>query len=134
MANALYPKGKAAVLSGGFNLLTDTMRWVLVDLADYTYSANHEFLSDIPSAARVSTSNPLANKSVTSGVFDADDPTFTAAAGDVSEAVVLYKDTGSASTSRLLLFIDTATGLPVIPNTGDIVLQFDNGANKIFAI
>lgn len=134
MSNTLYPKAKQALLTAGFNLTTDTIRALLVDLNDYTYSAAHEFLSDIPSAARVATSGPLVNKTVTNGVFDADDPTFTAATGDQSEAVVLYKDTGTATSSRLLLFLDTAQGFPVQPNTGDIIVQFDGGGNRIFAL
>jgi hypothetical protein len=48
--------------------------------------------------------------------------TFTAVTGDVSEAVILYKDTGVAATSPLIAYIDTATGLPVTPNGGDITV------------
>ena len=31
-------------------------------------------------------------------------------------------------------FIDTATGLPITPNGGDIIVTWDNGANKIFKL
>jgi len=36
--------------------------------------------------------------------------------------------------SYMLLYIDTATGLPVTPNGGDINVNWDNGANKIAKI
>jgi len=34
----------------------------------------------------------------------------------------------------LIAFIDTATNLPVTPNGGDIIVAWDNGANKIFKL
>lgn len=134
MANALYPKAKQRFLSGTLDLVSTNIKVVLVDLADYTYSSTHEFLSDIPSGARVATSANLAGKSVTNGVFDADDAVFTAATGDVSEAIAIYRDTGSAATSPLIAFIDTATGLPATPNGTDITVVWDSGTNKIFAL
>ena len=54
--------------------------------------------------------------------------------GDPSEALVIYKDTGTESTSPLIMYIDTATGLPVTPNGGDITVTWDNGTNKIFKV
>ncbi len=35
---------------------------------------------------------------------------------------------------RLVAYIDSATGLPVIPNGGDITITWDSGANRIFAL
>lgn len=135
MANVLYDKGRKAFLDGDIDWLNDTIKVVLVDGADYTpLVATHEFLADIAAIARVATSPALANKSSTAGVADADDVTFAAVAGDTSEYLVIYQDTGNAATSRLIAIIDTATGLPVIPNGSDIVLVWDNGASKIFKL
>lgn len=135
MANALYDKGREKFLRGEISWSSDTIKAVLVDTADYTASlSTHEFLSDIPAGAREETSGALASKTTTAGVADAADVTFTAAAGDPCEALVLYKDTGSAATSPLIAYIDTATGLPVVLNGGDVVLSFDSGANKIFKL
>jgi hypothetical protein len=133
MANILYPKGKENFLAGNINLSSNTIKVVLVDLADYTYSAAHDALDDIPAGARVATAT-LANKTITNGVFDADDPTFTTVTGDQSEALAIYKDSGTESTSWLIALIDTATGLPITPGGGNITVVFDNGANKIFAL
>lgn len=134
MANKLYPKFKQGVLSGQFNLTADTVKAVLVDTADYTYSDSHQFLADIPVAAREETSPALASKTVVDGVFDADDLSFTAASGDTCEALVLIKDTGDAATSPLIAYIDTATGLPVILNGGNVNVTWSSGASKIFAL
>lgn len=135
MANAMYDTGRAAFLRGEIAWLTDPIKLVLVDLADYTLSiSTHTFLSDVPVGARVATSANLTGKTATAGVADADDSVFTAATGDQSEAVIIYKDTGSAATSQLIGFIDTATGLPVTPNTGNINVVFDSGTNKIFKL
>jgi hypothetical protein len=137
MSNALYNKARQAFLEGGLAWLTDDIRVILVDNALYTFNqSTHEFLSDIPAGARVAVSTSLTGKTSTDGVADATDlnPTFTAVSGAQSEAVVLYKHTGVEGTSRLIAYIDTATGLPVTPNGGDILVVWDNGANKIFKL
>ena len=135
MANALYGLGREKFLDGSIAILTDNIKCVLVDTATYTVSIDvDEFLDDIPVGERVATSGNMGTKTATLGVFDAADITFSAVSGDVSEALVIYKDTGVASTSPLIAYIDTATGLPVTPNGGDITVTWDSGANKIFKL
>ena len=135
MANRLYDKGRENFLKADIDWLADNIKVVLVDAADYTVdTATHDALDDIPVGARVATSGNLANKTATDGVADADDVTLTAVTGDPSEYIVGYKDTGTASTSLLIFLIDTATGLPVTPNGGDIVIQWANTANRIFKL
>lgn len=137
MANALYDKGRQAFLSGDIDWLVDTIKVTLVDVADYTVSLTaHDFINDVPAGARVATGT-LGTKTVDSpvgGVADAADVTFSAVTGDPSEALVIWKDTGNEATSNLIAYIDTATGLPVTPNGGDIVVQWDNGTNRIFKL
>ena len=135
MASALFAKAKKAFLDGEIDLLDNNIKCVLVDSADYTLDlANHDFLDDIAVGARVATSVNLASKSTTGGVFDAADVTITTVSGDQFEYIIIYKDTGTASTSNLIACIDTATGLPCTPNGGDITITWDNVANKIFAL
>jgi hypothetical protein len=135
MVNRLYDAGRQSFLEGASHWLTDNFKCVLVDVADYVVNtATHANLSDIPAAARVGTTPNLANKTATAGVADADDVTFPNVTGDPSEALVIYKDTGTESTSTLIVYIDSATGLPVIPNTGPIAIQWPNDANKIFKL
>ena len=131
MANKIYPKYKQALLSTGVNLLTGAIKAQLVDTSSYAYSDAHQFLSSIPVAARYGSAATLANKTVTDGLFDADDALFTSvpagAAGttDKEEAIVVYRDTGDPATSELIYYIDTATGLPVTPNGGNVVVAWD---------
>ena len=126
MANAIYPKWKEAVLNGGTGVaLSGTLKVTLVDLADYTYSATHDFIDDVPAAARVATAT-LGTKTYTNGLLDAADTTFTTVTGDVSEALILWLDTGVESTSRLFAYFDTGvTGLPVTPNGGNINITWN---------
>lgn len=138
MANLLFPKYKEALLGAGINLSTGTVKALLVDTGAYTYSATHQFLSDVPSAARIASSAALTTKTVTNGVFDADDATFTsvpAGTGSASaaEALIIYVDTGTVGTSPLVGYLDTGvSGLPVTPNGGNISLTFN--ASGIFAL
>lgn len=136
MANVVYPKALEKFLSASINWGTgsggDTIKAVLVDTAAYTYSATHEFLSDIPSGDRIATSAALTGKTITNGVADANDVVFVAATGDPSEAVVLIKDTGSAATSPLIIYIDTSVGLPITPSGVDITITWN--ASGIFKL
>lgn len=135
MANAMYAKGLEAFLTGQINWASDTIKAVLVDTLTYTPNlATHQFLSDIPEAARVATSPSLDLKSAANGVADAADVTFSAVSGNQSEALVIFKSTGVDASSRLICYIDTATGLPITPGGGDITVVWDNGANKIFRL
>ena len=137
MANQLYDYGREGFLAGDIDWDADNIVCVLVDTADYTLDAGaDQHLDDIPAAARVATSGNFAGKTVTDGTADADNltPAFSSVSGDVSEAIVIYQDTGVESTSRLIAYIDTATGLAITPNGGDIDIAWDAGANRIFTL
>ena len=140
MANQLYSAGKEAFLSAEINLSSaaNNIAIVLIDTNDYSFSDSHTVLNDVTGASRVATAT-LASKTVTSGVFDAADATFSNVTGDVSEALVIYHDvqvggTTEANSCTLIAYIDTATGLPITPGGGDITVAFSDGANKIFAL
>lgn len=125
MANQLYTLAKASFLLGQFDLSTQNIKVVLVDLADYTPNfATDQFLTSVPMAARVATSPNLTAKTTTAGVFDAADFTFGNITGDPSEAIVVYVDTGVDATSRLIAYLDSMTGLPITPNGGPISMTW----------
>ena len=128
MANAIYPKYKEAILQSASDsdILNGTVKAALVDTGAYTYSATHQFYSDLSGV--VGTPQTIgAAKSVTNGVFDGGDVTYTAVTGNSVEALVIYIDTGNTGTSRLVAYIDTSvTGLPVTPNGGDISITWDS--------
>lgn len=135
MANALYDKAKEALLSGAISWTGDNIKVVAVDTGTYSVSlSSNQYLSDIPSGARIATSGNLTSKTATSGVADAADIVFSAVTGASIEALVIYKDTGTSSTSPLIAYIDTSTGLAVTPNGGNINVAWDNGTNKIFKL
>lgn len=137
MANALYAKAKESFISQNpsIDMDTDDIKVVGVDHGtDTPVPATDQFLSDIAAGARIFTSGNLASKTVTGGVFDAADITITAVSGNSVESVNLYKDTTVAATSPLIAYIDTGTGLPFTPNGGDVTIQWDSGASKIFAL
>ena len=135
MANAIYDLGREKFLNGDIDWTNDDIKLVLIDTADYTVDlANDEFHSDITGAGIVATSGNLSGKTSVIGVADADDVTLTSVTGDECEALVIYKDTGVSSTSPLIAYVDTATGLPITPSGSDITIVWDAGSNKIFKL
>lgn len=135
MADFVYTTVKNVLMQGGIDFLTDDLKVVLVDEGAYTpVQATDDFLADIAVGARIATSGNLATKSLTAGVFDADDVSLTSVTGASIESIVLYKDTGSAATSNLILRYDSFTGLPYTPTGGNVVVVWPNTANKIFSL
>jgi len=135
MANALYGLGREGFLGGDIDWDVDTVKVALIDTALYTVAIDtHQFLSEVAAGSRIATSAALSSKTKALGVAGAANVVFTAVSGATSEALVIYQDTGNEATSRLIAYIDTATGLPVIPNGTDINLNWDAGVNKIFKL
>ncbi|MDD2711293.1 MAG: hypothetical protein PHU77_00095 [Simplicispira sp.] len=132
MANTFYPKGAQKILGGQIDLSAHTISAALVP-SGYTYSTTHEFLSDAGTV--VGTPVDLANKSITGGIFDADDLNFGALApGNTVKALVLFKNSGSPSTSPLLCYLDEVTGFSFSTNGGAVLIPWSNGAAKILSL
>ena len=145
MANAIYGLARQAFLDGDIDWAADDIKCLLVDSTDYTVSIDVDQYCNkdtIPDAARVTNglSGNFANKSSTLGVADADDVTLSSVSGEECEALVIFKDGGDGGVSQsgtndlLIAYIDTATGLPVTPNGGDITISWDIGASRIFVL
>ena len=133
MSNALYDLARESFLKGEISWSADNIKVVLVDAAVYTPNLEtDQYITDIASV--VSTSGNLASKTTALGVADAADVTFSSVSGAVSEFLVIYQDTGTPSTSRLIARIDSAVGIPVTPNGGDVAIIWDSGTNKIFKL
>ena len=125
MANAVYNKAKEAFLAADIDLDASVVKCVMVT-SSYTYSAAHQYLSDVAGGARVATSSGFTNKTLTNGTFDADDVTYTTpASGSTVTGLVLFVDTGVEGTSRLICYLDTATGLPLTTNGGNIQIAWN---------
>lgn len=134
MANQLYNKAREGFLAALIDWDHGDIRVVLVDAAQYTFAVTHQFLSSIPTAARIATSGQLTGRTVVDGVADAADIVFPSVTGVTVEAVVIYQNTGTDSTSRLIAYIDTATGLPFTPHGGNVTVKWSDLANRIFKI
>lgn len=115
MANAIYGKGRQAFGNADINWLSDNICVQLVDAGSYPAQPDvHEFLSDIPSGARIGAPVSLTSKTNVLGVMDAANVSVTGlTSAPTIEALVIFKNTGNPATSRLIKYIDTATGLPV---------------------
>lgn len=133
MANAWYDAGLESFAGGDVAWDTSDIRLILLDAADDTISLTvDDFLDDRAAGARVAVSSSFGSKTFTDGYLDAADVTLTSVTGDQSESIDIYcHDGGADSARRLLLNIDTATGLPVTPDGGNITVAWDNGTNKI---
>ena len=134
MANAIYPIAKKALLDADIDLSADTIKIVLCT-SSYTYNTAHDFLNDVTAGYRVATSAALSSKTTTGGAFDAADVTFTALTGSTVTSWILFRDTGTESTSNLIAYFDTVSGggaLSYTPNGSNFTLQF--GASGILTI
>lgn len=130
MANAVYPKYKQSLLNADANSAINgsgsTGLYVaLVDTGTYTYNSAHQFYSDL--SGIVGTDQEIGATSITNGLIDGNDVTFTSVSGASVEALVLYrKNAGANTTWRLVAYIDTGvTGLPVTPNGGNISITWN---------
>jgi hypothetical protein len=136
VSNVLYTKGKQKLLEGSIDLISDDIRVALVDTGVYTANlSTDDFYSDIPNNAVVAIAN-LENRSVTDGIFDADDTTFLSvpASANTIELIVILKWTGNSETSPILGHVDTANGLPTTPNDGNITVVWSEATSKIFRL
>ena len=135
MANFVADSFRNIMLGSGTRVDcdADTINGMFVDHADDTPLVTDDFIDDILSAARVpaeASCPALASKTVGVvgvGIFDAADLVFTSLSGDASESLILYKDTGVEATSDMICRWDTATGLPLTPNGGNVTVVFAAG-------
>jgi hypothetical protein len=120
------------------DLDADTIKMFLLDqgTGGTPNPATSDFYND-HSAGLVGTAYTLANKTNTGGIGVFDNtvdpaPAFTAVSGASVEDLVFFKDTGTPATSDLICWFDTATGLPLTPNGGDVNVTFN--ASGIFKV
>lgn len=138
MANAIYPIYKQNLLAGtsGYDLDNDTSTdgpyTALVDTGTYTYNTAHDFYNDLSGV--VGTDQRITGPTVTNGLFDGSDLTFTSVSGASVEALVIYRHNSGANTTwPLVCYLDTSvTGLPVTPNGGNITVTWN--ASGIFQL
>jgi hypothetical protein len=142
MANVLYDVGRNYFLNGSINWLNDPIRVALVSISNqptaYVFNASLDTVyASVPTGARVGFSiASVGSKTATSGIADGADTVFSAVSGPTIGALIVLRSSATANASDwpMIAYIDTATGMPVGPNGGDITVQWDNGTNKIFKL
>lgn len=115
MADVIFNAFKRRIMDGSIDLDTDTIKVALVTSAYTPDQDAHDFFDDVTnevSGTGYSAGGAtLANKAVTAdntdneGVFDADDASWSTST-ITARAAVVYKSTGTASTSNLICYID----------------------------
>lgn len=139
MADAFYQGFCNAILGApahsAIDLDTDTIKVALRDEGVTAIDlAAHIDLADISSSlvgTAVTVGSPTVGV-VAYGTFDHANVTFTAVSGASVESLDYYKDSGVAGTSPLVCNLDSASGLPVTPNGGDIT--WTPNASGVFQI
>jgi len=140
MSNRFYLKGFDNMMKGNIDLISMDVKWVGVDTGAYTVNlSTHEFLSDIGAGARIFISPALASKSVSGGVFDAADRTFSQSglsATSVEAMVLVCGDTSTPASCYLIGYEDNVSGITYTPNPSgpDVTIHHDDGSNKIFRL
>lgn len=127
MADAFYTDFPNAMLGNPVHsvvdLDTDDIRVILRDEGADALNLADQDLADIIAGARIAVSANLSSKTVgtvAAGVFDHADEVFSSVTGASIESLDYYKHTGTESTSPTMFNLDSATGLPLTPNGGDI--------------
>lgn len=115
MANVIYNSFKQNIANGGIDLDTDTIKVALVTSSYSADQDNHDNFDDVTGEVSgtgyTAGGATLANKTVTlntttdRAIFDADNVSW-AASSITARGAVVYKSTGTASTSRLICYID----------------------------
>lgn len=138
MASIMYNEGNQSIIDRDIDLAANTIKAMLVN-STYTPNKDDQFIDTGGASdavdARLSgtTDQTLANKAIGKddtndfAYFDADDVVFSAVTtGQTAVGVVIYKDTGTPTTSKLIAYLDI-TDTPT--NGGDITIQFATPAN-----
>lgn len=133
MANAVFPTALSGFLAGEIDLNTASIKVSLV--RGYTYNAAHQFVSEVTAAGGTlhATSSALTSVTTTGGAFDAGDVVITpVAANGSNHSLLVYQSSAvgggadvASSAQRLIAFIDTGTGLPLVPNGGVVSIVWD---------
>jgi hypothetical protein len=120
----VYSIAKEGFLGGTLNWSTAANLKALAITDGYTPDlVNHQYLTSIPLGSRVSTSGVLVSKTQTLGKADSASVTFRSVNQKI-EAVVIYEDTSSEATSRLVCYINNALKLPVHPHGRDATISW----------
>ena len=140
MANTLYNIARLKFLTEGIHWENHTIKCCLVTTTPggYSFVATEENMTAVSAKIVDGQIEALTTSTTALGAADAADVTFTGvtASADAIEALVIYQenDAGDQSLNIPIAYIDSATGLPITPNGGDIIVTWDSGDNRIFRL
>lgn len=109
----------------------------------YTFNVSHKFFSEVAGAGgTVVATATLGSLTNTNGVADAADTVWPAVPeGAAIPHVIIYQASAvtggsdvAASAQRLIALIDSAPGLPILPNGQDVTSSWSPGADRIFRL
>lgn len=135
MANFVYGKAKQALLNGQINVLSNSLKILIVD-SSYVPSANSDqYVSNI-NPSYIKNRSAIQNITNTLGVLDADDITILEHDGAAFKAIVLYENGISDSDSKLIAYIDTSIGLPFagVNFSLPVTIIWSNDLSKILSL
>lgn len=126
MADVIFNSFKRDIMNGSIDLDTDTIKGMLVTSSYTPNQDTHDNIDDVTNEVTgtgyTAGGQAFANKAVTvdntdnEGVFDADNLVWTTST-ITARGLVVYKDTGTPSTSKLICYFDF--GSDQISSSGD---------------
>jgi hypothetical protein len=141
LANALYPLARQNFLKGlaAYDLSAGTMSCIFVTVA-YIPTAAHQYFNPDLTNMVGDGGNLFANAKTIGGIvidpdalvwatasnggcFSGNPVTFTAVNG-ICKAIVIFKNSGVDTTSPLIAYIDTGTGLPFTSSGGGVTITW----------
>jgi len=115
MVNVTYNSFKKKIQDGSIDLDTDTIKVALVTSSYTPDQDSHEFFDDVTNevsgtgytagGATLASASVTQNNTDNRGVFDATDVEWTSSS-ITARGAVIYKSTGTASTSPLVGYVD----------------------------
>ena len=124
----LYPQGAAHILGKTTQADLDSDSFKILFYAG-SFNAAHEFVSDLTGGSIVARSTALTGMTITAGVVDANDLVVASVSGSAFTHIILYKDTGTDSSSVLIAIFDIALFTPTGANVSVVW-----NASGLFAI
>ena len=152
MSNQLYPIARYMAADAGHNWESAIINVCLVDEGYSIVPGSHQDFADLGGSTNHGTEGAagavLSDKVITiDGACQATDARWTSvsdqsgtikikglAAYFFDRAYDFPQSGGTTYPQPLLFWIDTATGLTLTPNGGDVIAKWDTGINKIYML
>jgi len=135
MASGLFDSGRNRFARGDTLWKASAGSTIKASLINTAVTApnlgTHTTMSDLRSAV-VGSDGAMTLIDPAAGVVDANDVVFTAVSGAAVLGVAIFHEVSASDANRFLLAWEEFTS--VTPNGGDITIQWDNAANKIFKL